>query len=233
MWRIFFLIPCFTVLSLKVFSQDKQEALPIYCDTVNYYEEDFVDSMGYYEHLYGQNTHVKIKDRKLKLAFYVALRHYPELKHVRLTMRLKTISATMQAQPFWDFLFRSREGRHYQIFVNETQENKGMYYKDLSFNSLVGWIGHELAHILDYSKKENSEMLSFITSYVTSKKAMRHTECKADETAIRHGLGKQLLDGVNYFYHNNRISRKYRERHKSFYLTPEQIVGVMNEECLH
>lgn len=153
MWRIFFLIPCFTVLSLKVFSQDKQEALPIYCDTVNYYEEDFVDSMGYYEHLYGQNTHVKIKDRKLKLAFYVALRHYPELKHVRLTMRLKTISATMQAQPFWDFLFRSREGRHYQIFVNETQENNGMYYKDLSFNSLVGWIGHELAHILDYTKK--------------------------------------------------------------------------------
>lgn len=232
MWRVFFLAICFLVFSNQVVAQDSQASLEIYCDTINYLEEDFVDSMQYYDQLYAHTKQVHVRDKKLKLAFYVALRHYPELKNIHLSMRLKTISATMQAQPFWDFLFRSREGRHYQIFVNETQENNGMYYKDLSFNSLVGWIGHELAHILDYSKKENPEMLSFITSYVTSKKAMRHTECKADETAIRHGLGKQLLDGVNYFYHNNRISKKYRERHKSYYMTPEQIVGVMNEECL-
>jgi len=231
MLRVVFLLLFFAFLSVYVVAQDSQASLEIYCDTVNFAEEDFVDSLEFFDNLYARTKHVRIKDKKLKLAFYVALRHYPELKNIHMTMRLKNIKATMQAQPLWDFLFHSREGRHYQIFVNETQENNGIYYKDLSFNSLVGWIGHELAHILDYSKKENPELVTFITSYITSKKSMRHTECEADETAIHHGLGKQLLEGSNYFYHNKRISKKYREHHKSYYLTPEQIVGVMNEEC--
>jgi hypothetical protein len=137
----------------------------------------------------------------------------------------------MMAQPMFGFLFHRQENRHYQIFVNSTQANNGMYYKDLTFNSQVGWIGHEFAHILDYTKKNNKELLVFISKYVSSKKELKHTECEADRVAIRHGLGKQLLEGVNYFYNNKRVSKAYREKKKSYYLSPEQIVTEMAENC--
>ncbi len=87
----------------------------------------------------------------------MALRHYPELNETSLKVRLKNISATMQAQPKWSFLFKSKEDRGYQILVNKDNSITGMCYQDLSFNSLVGWIGHELAHILDYTKKTTSK----------------------------------------------------------------------------
>ena len=90
-----------------------------------------------------------------------------------------------------------------------------MYYKDLSFNSLVGWIGHEFAHILDYSKMNNRDLISFIASYVFDKDKMKKTERKADKETIKHGLGKQLLDGANYFIEIKKYQENTRKRKKS------------------
>jgi hypothetical protein len=137
----------------------------------------------------------------------------------------------MQAQPKWTFILRRKENRAYQILVNKDNTINGIYYKDLSFNSLVGWIGHELAHILDYSKKDNLEMISFIADYITSQDRMRKIERKADKETIRHGLGIQLLDGVTFFNKNKRISREYREKKKKYYLSPEEIVAEIQQNC--
>lgn len=231
MWRLLFSFCFLQLVNLFSFAQDSHSDFKIDCDTVTYKEENYTDSLEFYESYFGSNKKISIKDKKLKLAFYVALRHYPELKHVPMKIDLKKISATMMAQPTLGFLFHRKEKRSYQIFVNSTQANNGMYYKDLTFNSQVGWIGHELAHILDYSHKNNSQLLAFITRYVSSKRELKKTECEADKTAIRHGLGKQLLEGVNYFYHNNRVSKAYREKKKSYYLSPEQIENEMVLNC--
>jgi len=59
----------------------------------------------------------------------------------------------MQAQPKWFFVFRSKKNRNYVININTNEGYTGITYKDLSFNSLVGWLGHEMAHIADYNKK--------------------------------------------------------------------------------
>jgi hypothetical protein len=71
----------------------------------------------------------------------------------------------------------------------------------------------------------------FISKYVSSKKELKKTECEADRIAIRHGLGKQLLEGTTFFYSNKRISKSYREKKKSYYLSPEEILIEMAENC--
>jgi hypothetical protein len=231
MWRFLFTF-CFLQLVICIsFGQETHLDFKTDCDTNFYLLKDYQDSLAFYEKEFGGKKKINIRDKKLKLAFYVALRHYPELKNAHIKVDLKKISATMMAQPNFGFLFHRKEKRRYQIFVNRTQANNGMYYKDLTFNSQVGWIGHEFAHVLDYSQKSNKELLVFISKYVSSKKELKKTECEADRIAIRHGLGKQLLEGTNYFYNNKRISKAYREKKKSYYLSPDQIVTEMAENC--
>lgn len=227
--RLLFLLCLLTTFGS--FAQKCDFQLDITCDTSKFDFADYIDSLSYFESLYGRKKDTKINDEKLKLAYYVALRHYPELKDATLNLKLKSISTTMQAQPKWTFIFRTKENRAYQILINRDNTINGMYYKNLSFNSLVGWIGHELAHILDYSKKDNGEMIAFIADYVTSKDRMRKTETKADKETIRHGLGIQLLDGVTFFHNSKRISREYRERKKNYYLSPEEIVAEIKQNC--
>ena len=139
----------------------------------------------------------------------------------------------MQAQPNSDFVFRNKGNRKYKVIVNKTSDVNGMYYKDLSFNSLVGWIGHEFAHILDYSKMNNTDLISFIASYVFDKDKMKKTERRADKETIKHGLGIQLLDGANFFHRNKKISRKYKEKKKEYYLSREEIINDINSNCNH
>jgi hypothetical protein len=231
MWRYLFTFCILQLLNSLSFGQEIHQDFKIDCDTNVYLLEAYQDSLPFYEKHFGRTKKISIRDKKLKLAFYVALRHYPELKDVHMKVDLKKISATMMAQPMLGFLFHKQENRRYQIFVNKTQANNGMYYKDLTFNSQVGWIGHEFAHILDYSQKSNKELLVFISKYVSSKKELKKTECEADRVAIKHGLGKQLLEGTNFFYNNKRISKAYREKKKSYYLSPDQIVTEMVENC--
>ena len=231
MWRFVLLFSLVYLLNFLAFSQKYHSDFKIDCDTNVYLLEAYQDSLPFYEKHFGRTKKTNIRDKKLKLAFYVALRHYPELKDVHMKVDLKKINATMMAQPTLGFLFHKQENRRYQIFVNKTQANNGMYYKDLTFNSQVGWIGHEFAHILDYTQKTNKELLVFISKYVSSKKELKKTECEADRVAIKHGLGKQLLEGVNYFYTNKGISKSYREKKKSYYLSPEQIEIQMAENC--
>jgi hypothetical protein len=221
----------FLILFFNTWAQDCQLHLNIDCDTAKFSFEQYKDSLAFYESFFGKNKDVKIKDEKLKLAFFVALRHFPELKESALKIKLKSISTTMQAQPKWTFIFRAKENRGYQILVNRDSSSNGMYYRDLSFNSLVGWIGHEFAHILDYSKKDNFEMIGFIADYVTSKERMKKVERKADKETIRHGLGIQLLDGVTFFHENRRVTKEYRERKKNYYLSPEEIIAEIQQNC--
>ena len=231
MWRFVLLFSLVYLINFLAFSQKYHSDFKIDCDTNVYLLEAYQDSLPFYEKHFGRTKKTNIRDKKLKLAFYVALRHYPELKDVHMKVDLKKINATMMAQPTLGFLFHKQENRRYQIFVNKSQANNGMYYRDLTFNSQVGWIGHEFAHILDYTQKTNKELLVFISKYVSSKKELKKTECEADRVAIKHGLGKQLLEGVNYFYTNKRISKSYREKKKSYYLSPEQIEIQMAENC--
>lgn len=208
-----------------------QSDLKLDCDTTHFEYNAYVDSIGYYEDLFADSHVSEITDKRLRLAFFVALRHYPELNQVKVHLKLKPIASTMQAQPRWDFIFHKRKNRNYSVFVNSNASITGLSYQDLSFNSLVGWIGHEMAHLLDYSKKSNRQLFAFISSYVFDKNELRRTERKADKVTINHGLGSQLLEGVNFFHRSKKIKNTYREKKKKYYLSPEEIIVGINEQC--
>ena len=121
----------------------------------------------------------------------------------------------MQAQPTPNFIVKRKNKRAYRIFINDNPELTGINYQDLSFNALVGWIGHEFAHLIDYSSMNNRELLGFIAAYVFDKREMRKTERQADKETIKRGLGIQLLDGVAFLkktrrYPNDIAKRKRR-----------------------
>ncbi len=221
----------FVFIGSYAFAQKSSLKPHIYCDTAKYELSQYQDSLEFYKKKYGRKRHLHTKDEILKLAFYVALSHYPELYNTKICLQLKPIASTMQAQPEADFIFRKKRNRKYKILINNDKQINGMFYRDLSFNSLVGWIGHELAHILDYSQKDNKKLIRFISSYVFSKKDMKKTEREADRVTIKHGLGAQLLDGINFFHRNKKISRQYKKKKKDFYLSPEEIIVDINKNC--
>ena len=137
----------------------------------------------------------------------------------------------MQAQPSPNFIYKRKNKRGYSIFVNNNPELTGLNYEELSFNGLVGWIGHEFAHLIDYSSMNNRELLGFIASYVFDKRTMRRTERNADKETIKRGLGIQLLDGVAFFEKHNKVSKKYRKRKQKNYLSEKEIIVDINNNC--
>lgn len=217
------------VVSLSGYSQ--RQKISLTCDTINFNKKSFEDSLEYYKVYFGKNHDVSKVDDQLALAYYVALRHYPELTKAKIKIRKKSINNTMQAQPLWYFPIRNKSNRTYAIIVNNDLKRTGMSYQDLNFNAQVGWLGHELAHILDYSKKTNKALTSFVFSYLFDKKELKRTERKADKTTIRHGLGAQLLDGVRFMHRSKKVKKQYKENKKDNYLSPEEIIGLINEQC--
>ncbi|MAA57952.1 MAG: hypothetical protein CL855_05725 [Cryomorphaceae bacterium] len=214
-----------------IFAQNNHLSNQINCDTAHFHFEDYIDSMNYYETQMGAKKNLSTNDERLKLAFYVALNRYPELYHTRITLKHKPISSTMQAQPSPDFLFKRKSKRAYRIFVNNNPNLTGINYEELSFNGLVGWIGHEFAHLIDYNSMNNRALLSFIGGYLFDKRTMRRTERNADRETIKRGLGIQLLDGVAFFEKNNKVSKKYRRRKQKNYLSEAEIIVDIERNC--
>ena len=52
-------------------------------------QENYIDSLSDYRKLYKRSKRIQKKEEMLELAFYVALRYYPELKDTKISVRLK------------------------------------------------------------------------------------------------------------------------------------------------
>lgn len=228
--HLIILLLCYLHLG-TLYSQNIHQIHEINCDTSQLRYEEYIDSMSYYALRMGAKKHLHTNDERLKLAFYVALSHYPELHHKKISLKLKSIKSTMQAQPSPNFIVKLKNKRGYSIFVNNNPNLTGLNYMELSFNGLVGWIGHEFAHLIDYSSMNNRELLGFITAYIFDKRTMRRTERNADRETIKRGLGAQLLDGVAFFEKNKKVSKRYRKRKQKNYLSEEEIIVDIKRNC--
>jgi len=225
------LIILFLLIGIVYSNRMVAQHIHIDCDTAHFHYMDYIDSLSHYENKMGEKKHLNTSDKKLKLAFYVALSHYPELHDKRISLRLKPLVSTMQAHPSPNFIIKRKSKRSYRIFVNDKPNLTGLNYEELSFNGLVGWIGHEFAHLIDYSSMNNRELLGFIGAYVFDKREMRRTERQADKETIKRGLGIQLLDGVTFFEKNKKVSKRYRKRKKKNYLSEEEIIADIKRNC--
>ncbi|PZD79532.1 hypothetical protein [Mesonia sp. K7] len=162
-----------------------------------------------------------------------ALSFYPELKEVPITFKFKDKikKSTMQAQPKYKSFFVSKENREYIILISRKFhiEHEEFKITDMDKEVLIGWIGHELGHVMDYKDRSAIGMLIFGLKYLFSSVHIKEVERAADTYAIQHGMYKYILATKNFILDNTHISPKYRARIKRLYMSPEEIMELVNE----
>lgn len=162
-----------------------------------------------------------------------ALSHYPELKNTPITFKFKKNinTSTMRAQPkFWS-LFRSRKNRKYVVLMSERIKISGKEFltKDIPKDIMIGWLGHELGHVMDYRNRSSLNLIWFGIKYTFSGSYIKEAERAADTYAVSHGMGDYILKTKAFILNNAEIEEKYKARIRKYYLSPEEIMTLVEE----
>ncbi len=164
---------------------------------------------------------------------YVALSHYPELKDTLIEFKFKKNikKSFMQAQPKLSGFFKNRKHRSYVIYINEKFkiEDETFSVKDVPSEVLIGWLGHELGHVMDYRDRSAIDMLWFGIRYVTSNNYIREAERAADTYAVNHGLGQNIIATKDFILNHSKLSESYKSRIQDLYLSQEEIMVLIDE----
>lgn len=163
----------------------------------------------------------------------IALSYYPELKDVEIEFRYKEDikKSFMQAQPKFNNLFKGKEDRSYYIFISSkfVIEEEEFSMTDIPSEVLIGWLGHELGHIMDYRDKSAMGLVIFGMRYITSSKYIKRAERAADTFAVNHGMGDYILATKDFILNHSHLSNNYKERIARLYLSPEEIIVLVNK----
>lgn len=162
-----------------------------------------------------------------------ALSFYPELSDCNIEFRFKKNikKSTMQARPTFQSFFKKRSNRNYVILISETFKisDKEFTTKDIPSNILIGWIGHELGHIMDYQNRSKTNLISFGLKYLFSERFIVEAERTADTYAVAQGMEKYVLATKNFILNHSDIATSYKNRIKKYYLSPEEIMVLVEE----
>lgn len=150
----------------------------------------------------GKNVSFKNK-KDMELATLLAIAHYPELQDRKVKIIIRNVKGAPVEASFGVFNFiKPRRKKVYKIII---QENSFM--ERLSLNKQVAALGHEMAHFIQYERKKYFGTLFSLFQYVVSNKYRIKFEKRADEIAVNHLLGPQMLDFS--FYSSDQEIRTY------------------------
>lgn len=179
------------------------------------------------------NLENKIIPESIEKEVLEALAFFPELYDTPIEFKFKDKirKSTMQAQPKFSSFFKSKENREYIILISRSIQidHKDFTIDDIPSDVIVGWIGHELGHLMDYRERTNFGMLIFGAKYLFSFKAIKKIERDADTYAISHGMGDYILKTKDFILENADISEKYKARIRILYISPEEVMEIINE----
>jgi hypothetical protein len=179
------------------------------------------------------NLENKIIPESIKKEAIEALAFFPELYDTAIEFKFKNNirKSTMQAQPRFTSFFKSKENREYVILISRSIQIEGEKFTmdDIPSDVKVGWIGHELGHLMDYRDRTNVGMLIFGIKYLFSFKHIKEVERAADTYAIIHGMGDYIIKTKNFILDNANLSEKYKERIRSLYISPEEVMELINK----
>ncbi len=163
----------------------------------------------------------------------IALSHFPELIDTPIEFRFKPRikKSFMLAQPKFSGILNKRKNRSYFIMISETFsiEDDTFTVQDLPTDVLIGWIGHELGHIMDYRDRSGLNLMIFGVRYLVSSKHIREAERAADTYAVNRGLGEYILATKDFILSHANLSEVYKARIKRLYLSPEEILELVEE----
>ncbi|WP_339687498.1 hypothetical protein [uncultured Nonlabens sp.] len=161
-----------------------------------------------------------------------AMSFYPLLKDTPIEFRFsdKVRKNFMQAQPTYSSIFKSRSNRSYIILISKVfkVENKVFTIDEIPHEVLIGWLGHELGHVMDYRARSSIGMIFFGLKYLYSHAHIQKVERAADDYAVRHGMGAFLLKTKKFILNHSSLSEKYKRHMRKFYLSPEEILELIN-----
>jgi hypothetical protein len=175
----------------------------------------------------------KLIPDELRVVILKALSFYPKLQNIEIDFVFSEHirKSVMQAQPRYLSMYGSRRRRTYLIKISRNFELMGnkIPIQELPEKVLIGWIGHELGHIMDYLKRNNWSMILFGIGYYTSKSFIMAAERVADTYAIDHGLGDYILATKDFILHEAGLPEKYISRIKKLYLSPEEVMALVEK----
>ncbi|MCK0124383.1 hypothetical protein MWU76_08205 [Gelidibacter sp. F2691] len=162
-----------------------------------------------------------------------ALDFYPELKNTPIEFRFKPKikKSTMQARPKFGSFFRSRKNREYVILISESFKiaDKEFLTVHIPSDILIGWIGHELGHVMDYTNRNKLNLIWFGLKYLLSDSHIVEAERAADTYAVQHNMEEYILKTKDFILNNADIHEAYKLRIKKYYLSPEEIMDVIEK----
>nr|WP_324721396.1 hypothetical protein [Salinimicrobium sp. HB62] len=163
----------------------------------------------------------------------IALSYYPELEDVEIEFKFKQDikKSFMQAQPKISNLFKGKKNRSYYVFISNKFliEDEEFSMADVPSEVLIGWLGHELGHIMDYRHKSALGLVIFGARYITSENYIKEAERAADTYAVNSGMGDYILATKDFILNHSHLSDSYKERIARLYLSPEEILVLVNE----
>lgn len=175
----------------------------------------------------------KVIPKSIELEVEVALEHFPELKEVPIEFKFKKNikKSVMQAQPTIKGIFGSKENRSYKILISEKFKITGEEFKTTHVpkDVLIGWIGHELGHVMDYQNRSGLNLVAFGFRYAFLKEYVKKAERAADSFAVLRGMADYIIKTKRFILDNAKIDPLYKERIKEYYLSPDEIMEMVKE----
>jgi hypothetical protein len=131
-----------------------------------------------------------------------ALSFYPELQNVSIHFVFKQNikKSVMQAQPRIETMFTGKKNRGYNINISSLFKltHTAIPIHQIPTDIMIGWIGHELGHVMDYHNRNVFGMIRFGFGYLFSTKYIQQAERVADTFAVMHGLGHYIIQTKNF-----------------------------------
>ena len=169
----------------------------------------------------------------------IALMYYPELENTKIKIRIKMQASPLTARPSLFAIFSRASKRNYIITISNKVDSKfsTILLSNLSFNSQIGVIGHELGHIADYNSRYGIYFIKLLFMHLNKRK-MDRFEYNTDMRCIEHGLGYQLLSwskevrlklNLIQWKGIKHLNKQGRER----YMNPESITKTISQSVIY
>lgn len=160
-----------------------------------------------------------------------ALSFYPELKETQINFvfKRKIRGSVMQAQPKISTMFAPERAYNINISALFRLTHTAIPIQQIPSDVIIGWIGHELGHVMDYEQKSVWGMARFGLGYLFSSSFVKEAERVADTFAVNHGLGNYILKTKHFILDHAALSDKYKRKIARLYLSPDDIVEQVRQ----
>lgn len=156
-----------------------------------------------------------------------ALSHYPELKDVGIIFRYRNIirDSYMLAQPRLRTLILPKSMRQYEIIINKKffSENEKFENGKPPFDVIVGWIGHELGHVMDYVPRNSLNLMWFGYKYAFRPSFIKKAEITADMNAVKAGMIHYLVVSKEFGRDPQYFAQDYIDKLNGLYPSVEDV----------